>query len=94
MKNKLIKSLVAGVLLTATGLASAEPLALTDSEMDNVSAGLVIGVPQLGTVVNGVVGGVLPLVNGVVGTVDGLLPSVTLQLGGTATVQAGLAISL
>lgn len=94
MKNKLMKSLVAGVLLTATGLASAEPLALTDGQMDNVSAGLAISLPTVSNVLNGVVGSLLPVVNGVAGTVDGLLPSATLELGGAANVQVGLAVSL
>ncbi len=87
MKNKLMKGLVAGVLVTVTGLASAEPVALTDDQMDGVSAGA-LGLVDVGGLLGGVtgtVGGVLGTVTGVaapaVGTVTGLVPSVL----GTAT---------
>ena len=97
MKNKMMKVLAAGVLLTATGLASAEPVALTDAQMDNVSAGgllcldSLLGLDSLlsGTVT--LVGGVL---GSVVGTVDALLPNVDLRLGASATVGAGFSLSL
>ncbi len=102
MKNKLMKALVAGVLVTVTGLASAEPVALTDDQMDGVSAGL-LGLVDVGGLLGGAtgtVGGVLGTVTGVAtpvaGTVTGLVPS----LLGTATslvpsvdLQAGAAFS-
>jgi len=91
MKNKMMKVLAAGVLLTATGLASAEPVALTDAQMDNVSAGALLGLDSL-------LGGTLTLVNGVlgsvVGTVDALLPAVNLQAGASLTVGTALSVSL
>ncbi len=93
MKNKFMKVLAAGVLLTATGLASAEPVALTDAQMDNVSAGGVLCL-DLDSLVGStltVVGGVL---GSVVGTVDALLPAVDLRLGGSAAVGAGFSLSL
>ncbi|WAK03256.1 hypothetical protein [Methylobacter sp. YRD-M1] len=93
MKNKLMKVLAAGVLLTATGLASAEPVALTDAQMDNVSAGGLLCLD-----LDSLVGSSLTLVGGVlgsvVGTVDALLPNVDLQLGASATVGAGFSLSL
>jgi translation initiation factor 2 gamma subunit (eIF-2gamma) len=91
MKNKLMKTLAAGVLLTATGLASAEPVALTDAQMDNVSAGALLGLDS-------VLSSTLTLVDGLLGsvvtTVDALLPEVSLQVGATVAVGAGLALSL
>jgi hypothetical protein len=92
MKNRFIEALVAGVLLSATGLASAEPLALTEGQMDTVSAAGVLD-PLVGNVVT-LVNGVVGTVTGVVTTVDALLPAVNLQAGATATIGAGLAISL
>jgi len=38
MKTKLIKALVLGAAVSMSGLASAEPVALNDSQMDSVSA--------------------------------------------------------
>ncbi len=38
MKTKLIKALVLGAAVSMSGMASAEPVALNDSQMDNVSA--------------------------------------------------------
>jgi translation initiation factor 2 gamma subunit (eIF-2gamma) len=91
MKNRFIETVVAGILLTATGMASAEPVALTDAQMDNVSAGALLGLDS-------VLSSTLTLVDGLLGsvvtTVDAILPQVSLQAGATATVGAGLAISL
>ncbi|WAK00859.1 hypothetical protein [Methylobacter sp. YRD-M1] len=91
MKNKMMKVLAAGILLTATGLASAEPVTLTDAQMDNVSAGALLGLDSL-------LGSTLTLVNGVlgsvVGTVDALLPAVNLQAGASLTVGTALSVSL
>lgn len=40
MKNKIMGSVVAGLLIACAGLANAaEPVALTDTQMDSVSAG-------------------------------------------------------
>lgn len=91
MKNKLMKTLVAGVLLTATGLASAEPVALTDDQMDSVSAGGLLGLDSL---LGGVVGTVGGLVTPVLGTVQGLLPSVDLQAGAAVSADASLGLHL
>ncbi|WP_442497059.1 hypothetical protein [Methylobacter sp. sgz302048] len=91
MKSKLMKTLAAGVLLTATGFASAEPVTLTDAQMDNVSAGALLGLDAL-------VGSTLTLVDGllgsVVGAVDALLPAVNLQLATSVSLGLGLQVSL
>ena len=91
MKSKLMKTLAAGILLTATGLASAEPVTLTDAQMDNVSAGALLGLDAL-------VGSTLTLVDGllgsVVGAVGALLPAVDLQLATSVSLGLGLAVSL
>ena len=39
MKSKLIKALAAGALVSMSGLASAQPVALDAAQMDRVSAG-------------------------------------------------------
>ncbi|GAB4352295.1 MAG: hypothetical protein ACPW60_03625 [Methylohalobius sp. ZOD2] len=39
MKSKLLKALAAGALVTMGGVASAQPVALNDAQMDTVSAG-------------------------------------------------------
>jgi hypothetical protein len=97
MKNKLMKVLAAGVLLTATGLASAEPVALTNAQMDNVSAGGLLCLDSL-LDLGSLLGGTVTLVGGVLGsvagTVDALLPNLDLQASATATVGAGFSFSL
>lgn len=102
MKNKLMKTLVVGILLSATGLASAEPIALTDNQMDSVSAGGLLGLDSLlggvvgtaGGLVTPVVGTVGGLVTPVLGTVQGLIPSVNLQAGAAVSAGAALGLSL
>ncbi len=88
-----MKVLAAGILLTATGLASAEPVALTDAQMDNVSAGGLLCLD-----LDSLVGSTLTLVGGVlgsvVGTVDALLPNVDLRLAASATVGTAISFSL
>jgi hypothetical protein len=45
MKSKIMTSVIAGLLLACAGLANAaEPVALTDSQMDSVAAGATFAV--------------------------------------------------
>ncbi|MEF3075377.1 hypothetical protein V2P20_10090 [Methylobacter sp. Wu1] len=93
MKNELMKVLAAGVLLTVSGLASAEPVALTDTQMDNVSAGGVLCL-DLDSLVGSTLTAVGGVLGSVVGTVDALLPNVDLRLGASATVGSAVSLSL